>query len=152
MLQLHAVLLLIVQFCCNKGIPRPPVIGAVPYLLLRSLVRLLVLLQLEQKRDTAADEKWIEQPIDHFDPLLQAEGRRWRQRYFEMVVTQRRQYQHHEEQQSKRQEEGQSVSPMFVYIGGEAEISPKDITSGLQLLLNVASAVAAAAAAAASIA
>lgn len=108
--------------------------GAVPYLLLRLLVRLLVVLQSEQNEDTLAEEKWIEQPLDHFDPLLQAEGRRWQQRYFEVVLTQRQQHQQQKEQRFQQQEEEQDVPPIFVYIGGEAEISPKDITSGLQLV------------------
>lgn len=86
--------------------------------------------RLERNEDTLAEEKWIEQPLDHFDPLLQAEGRRWRQRYFEVVPTQRQRHQQQKEQQFQQQEEEQDVPPMFVYIGGEAEISPKDITAG----------------------
>ncbi|CDI84309.1 serine carboxypeptidase S28, putative [Eimeria acervulina] len=125
--------------------------GCVQVLLLLLLLQLL-LLQLQQAAATkwflfgrpqgsAADScnrsgeeihleaQWFEQPLDHFDPILQAEGRKWKQRYFELLHQDPQQQQ----QQQQQQQGNQLPRPMFVYIGGEAAIAPTDITGGRAL-------------------
>ncbi|XP_026193446.1 uncharacterized protein LOC34618843 [Cyclospora cayetanensis] len=77
-----------------------------------------------QTREAAVETKWIEQPLDHFDPVIQAEGLTWRQRYFEFL---------HPKDQHQQQQQQNLPTPMFVYIGGEAEILPTDITEGKAL-------------------
>lgn len=58
---------------------------------------------------TSPEEKWIEQPLDHFDPQ---NPQRWRMRYFEL---------------SKNFQRG---GPILIYVGGEWAISPQSISQG----------------------
>lgn len=90
------------------------------------LLLLLACCSLMLKEARIVETKWVEQPLDHFDPLFQTEGHTWQQRYFEALSPQ------HQQQQ---QEHNIDPRPIFVYIGGEAELTEKDITAGVLLLL-----------------
>lgn len=58
---------------------------------------------------TSPEEKWIEQPLDHFDSQNSA---RWKMRYFEL---------------SSHFSRG---GPILIYVGGEWPISPVSINQG----------------------
>lgn len=58
---------------------------------------------------TSPEEKWIEQPLDHFDPQ---NSQVWNMRYFEL---------------SRHYQPG---GPILIYLGGEWPISPVSINQG----------------------
>ncbi|XP_061724073.1 putative serine protease K12H4.7 [Cydia pomonella] len=68
-----------------------------------NLNHLLLNLDLPQTNMTSADEKWIEQPLDHFDPK---EKRTLKMRYFENLQF------------------WQPNAPIIVFIGGEGKVDP----------------------------
>ncbi|KAL8452273.1 hypothetical protein Emed_001434 [Eimeria media] len=88
----------------------------------------LLLFLVVSKRE--AETKWEQQPLDHFDPILQAEGHFWKQRYFEALYPEEQQQQQQQQQQEQRQVKETGPRPIFVYIGGEAELKPEDATTG----------------------